>query len=238
MNANRKAIVLLSGGLDSSTALAIAKSQGFIINALTIGYGQRNHVELKAAERVGLHFSVLEHRFLSLDLRLFGGSSLTSGISVKAHDEENHIPNTYVPARNTIMLSLALAYAEVSGAFDIFFGANVHDYAGYPDCRPAYVEAYENMANLALKSTTSGQKLRIHVPLINMSKAEIIKTGLALGVDYGMTHSCYDPVGDRACGRCSACHYRKKGFQDAQVMDVTAYASSNNESRMMDTRCP
>lgn len=221
----KPAIILLSGGLDSTTTLAYAKSRGFDPLALTILYGQRNKVELHAAKRVVDNFGVREHKIIELDLTLFGGSSLTSTMEVLPHDQQarGEIPNTYVPARNTIMLSLALAYAEVSAAFDIFFGANVHDYSGYPDCRPAYVESFERMANLAIKSTSDHSPMRIHAPLVNLSKAQIITMGLALGVDYRMTHSCYDPVDDGACGECSACFYRKKGFLDAGVDDPTKY---------------
>lgn len=222
----KNAVILLSGGLDSTTTLAIARGLGFDVKALTIFYGQRNQVELKAAERVVKHFGVSKHQILDLDLRAFGGSSLTDSIAVTSHEETDQttIPQTYVPARNTIMLSLALAYAEVNGAYDIFFGANIHDYSGYPDCRPTYIKAFENMANLATKSAHEGHKITIHAPLVNLSKAEIIKRGTELGVDYAMTHSCYDPVGDLACGQCSACFYRAKGFSEAQVADPTNYA--------------
>lgn len=222
----KPAVILLSGGLDSTTTMAHAKSLGFDVRPLTILYGQRNKVELRAAKRVAEFFSVKEHKILELDLRLFGGSSLTDDIEVMAHEKIDHqaIPNTYVPARNTIMLSLALAYAEVIGASDIFFGANVHDYSGYPDCRPVYVEAYETMANLATKAAAEGERIRIHTPLVNLTKAEIIKRGLMLKVDYRITHSCYDPRGDGACGTCSSCFYRKKGFQELGVADPTLYA--------------
>lgn len=222
----KPAVVLLSGGLDSTTVLAIAKEMGFLPKALTILYGQRNQVELFAAQRVVKHFDVADHKILELDLRLFGGSSLTDEMAVSSHEKNlEPIPTTYVPARNTIMLSLAMAYAEVSGADDIFFGANVHDYSGYPDCRPAYIESFENMANLATKRSTLGHKMSIHAPLVNLSKASIIEKGLSLGVDYSITHSCYDPKEDLACGECSACFYRKKGFDDAKVLDPTRYAS-------------
>lgn len=222
----KPAVILLSGGLDSTTTLAVAKDMGFLPFALTIFYGQRNHVELQAAKRVAEYFAVINHKILDLDLRLFGGSSLTDDLSVRPHEETQEIPKTYVPARNTIMLSLAMAYAEVSGADDIFFGANVHDYSGYPDCRPVYVEAFQNMANLATKRASLGNKMTIHAPLVNMSKASIIKTGLSLGVDYGITHSCYDPKEHLACGICSACHYRQKGFKDAGEKDPTRYVES------------
>ncbi len=221
----KPAVILLSGGLDSTTTFAHAKSLGFNPLPLTIVYGQRNKVELMAAKRVAEFFNVQHHKIIELDLRLIGGSSLTDDIKVKAHDEQKdgEAPNTYVPARNTIMLSLALAYAEVSSAFDIFFGANVHDYSGYPDCRPAYVEAFEKMANLAIMSTNDQARMRIHAPLVNLTKAEIIKMGTSLGVDYRITHSCYDPIDDGACGKCSACFYRKKGFNDADIADPTRY---------------
>lgn len=226
-----KAVILLSGGLDSTTTLAVAKSEGYDLAALTIFYGQRNRVELMAAKRVVQHFQVREHKILELDLRAFGGSALTDNLEVQSHSAQDHatIPNTYVPARNTIMLSLALAYAEVLKANRIFFGANVHDYSGYPDCRPAYIEAYEKMANLATKSAAEGNKLRIHAPLVNLSKAQIIGLGLALKVPYEITHSCYDPKDSRACGHCSACFYRHKGFVDAGVLDPTLYADSSDE---------
>lgn len=218
----KKAVILLSGGLDSATTLAIAKDMGFSPYALTISYGQRNTVEISAAKKVAKFFEVAHHQLLELDLRLFGGSSLTDDISVLPHSmqKQGAIPNTYVPARNTIMLSLALAFAEVNDAFDIFYGANAHDYSGYPDCRPDYINAFENMANLAIKSSN---KIYIHAPLVNLTKAEIIMRGLSLKVDYSLTHSCYDPKGDLACGLCSACFYRKKGFLEACATDPTRY---------------
>ena len=222
----KKAVILLSGGLDSTTVLAMACDAGFDIRALTIFYGQRNHVELRASARVVEFFNIHEHKILELDLRLMGGSALTDNIAVPTHDMSlsSSVPATYVPARNTIMLSLALGYAEVSDADDIFFGANIHDYSGYPDCRPDYISAFESMANLATKRATQGRPVRIHAPLVNLSKAEIIKKGLALGVPYGLTHSCYAPVEDLACGTCSACFYRKKGFEEACAQDPTCYA--------------
>jgi len=223
----KKAIILLSGGLDSTTVLAMARDAGFDIRALTIFYGQRNHVELRASKRVVEYFNICEHKILELDLRLVGGSALTDDIAVPSHDSSvsNTVPSTYVPARNTIMLSLALAYAEVSGADDIFFGANIHDYSGYPDCRPNYISAFESMANLATKRSIEGHPMRIHAPLVNMSKAEIIKRGLALGVPYELTHSCYAPLDNLACGSCSACFYRRKGFQEALASDPTHYVA-------------
>jgi 7-cyano-7-deazaguanine synthase len=222
----KKAVILLSGGLDSTTVLAMARDAGFDIMALTIFYGQRNHVELQASKRIVKFFDVAEHKILELDLRLMGGSALTDDIAVPTHDLSlaNAVPSTYVPARNTIMLSLALGFAEVSDADDIFFGANIHDYSGYPDCRPNYISAFETMANLATKRASEGRAVRIHAPLVNLSKAEIIKTGLALQVPYELTHSCYAPVEDLACGTCSACFYRKKGFEEAMTKDPTRYA--------------
>lgn len=221
----KKAILLLSGGLDSSTTLAIAKNQGFKVYALSVFYGQRNQVELLAAKRVAAFFDVHEHKLIDLDLRIFGSSSLTDNLKVNAHEQQDNslIPNTYVPARNTIMLSLALAYAEVIKASHIFFGANIHDYSGYPDCRPEYIKAFEQMANLATKESLLGNKISIEAPLVNLSKAEIIKIGISLGVDYSITHSCYDPKEGIACGVCSACFYRHKGFIDAEIADPTIY---------------
>jgi len=220
----KKAVLLLSGGLDSSTTLAIAKSEGFLVYALSVFYGQRNEIELIAAKRVAASLGAAEHKILNLDLRLFGGSSLTDQLDVKVHNEqETSIPNTYVPARNTIMLSLALAYAEVTKAQAIFFGANIHDYSGYPDCRPDYINAFEKMANLATKESVLGNKISIRAPLVNLSKAQIIQIGTNLGVDYSLTHTCYDPKERLACGVCSACFYRHKGFMDAQLADPTIY---------------
>lgn len=224
----KKAVLLLSGGLDSATTLAFALEQGFELYALTIFYGQRNQIELKSAQKIAEHFNVY-HKFLDLDLRFFGASALTDAIDVKAHEEQDPavVPNTYVPARNTIMLSLALAYAEVHNADHIYYGANAYDYSGYPDCRPAYIEAFEKMANLAIKSATEGGRpLKIHAPLVNLTKAEIIKMGVALKVPYELTHSCYNPKLDKACGHCSACFYRKKGFSEAGVLDPTRYEES------------
>lgn len=221
----KNAVILLSGGLDSSTTLAIAKDQGFNVHALTIFYGQRNHTEIHAAKRVANYFGIKNHCIQHLDLRIFGSSALTDNIAVPDHKNlrEEAIPVTYVPARNTIMLSLAMAFAEVSEADDIFFGANVHDYSGYPDCRPDYISAFEKMANLATKRSVDGYRLSVHAPLVNMKKAEIIARGIALGVDYSITHSCYNPHDDLACGECSACHYRRQGFLDAGFKDPTRY---------------
>lgn len=235
----KSAVVLLSGGLDSTTTLAIAKERGFSVYALTILYGQRNAVEHAAAVRVAKFFEVTQHKTIALDLRVFGGSSLTDEHAVPHHHEQSpyEIPSTYVPARNTIFLSLALAYAEVIGANDIFFGANIHDYSGYPDCRPEYVAAFTAMANLATKNSTLGQAMTIHAPLVNMSKADIIKRGSSLGVNYAITHSCYDPLNDVACGICSACFYRHKGFVEAGIEDPTRYVHQAGLQEAITTHC-
>lgn len=229
----KKAVVLLSGGLDSATVTAIAKSQGCEVFALTFLYGQRHDIEMKAAQKVAQAMSVAEHKVMHLDLRTFGGSCLTSDAQVpkdqismdREAEDPNAIPSTYVPARNTIFLSYALAYAEVLGANDIYIGANVLDYSGYPDCRPEYIEAFEAMANLATASAVSGQKIRIHAPLIHLSKSEIIRKGIELDVNYGITHSCYDPVGELACGRCDSCLLRHRGFIETDVKDPTLYVA-------------
>ena len=223
----KPAVVLLSGGLDSATCLAIARSQGFDCYCLSFDYGQRHSAELKAAERVVKALGAKEHRVLSLGLAQFGGSALTdTSIDVPVDGVHPGIPVTYVPARNTIMLSLALAWAEVLGSRDIFVGVNAVDYSGYPDCRPEYIAAFEKMANLATKAGVEGAKLNIHAPLINLSKADIIRTGAALGVDYGLTVSCYqaDELG-RACGVCDSCRLRAEGFAAAGVPDPTQYRS-------------
>ena len=218
-----KAVVLLSGGLDSATVAAIAGANGYDIFALSFRYGQRHAVELEAARRVAESLGVTEHLIMDIDLRRIGGSALTDQIDVpKGRSEgsmESGIPVTYVPARNTIFLSYALAWAEVLSARDIFIGVNAVDYSGYPDCRPEFIEAFERMANLATKAAvTGGWRIQIKTPIINMSKAEIIKTGLALGVDYNLTHSCYDPAPDgNACGLCDSCILRKRGFEEAGV---------------------
>lgn len=226
---NPKAVVLLSGGLDSATALACARSQGFDCYALSFEYGQRHNAELKAATQVARSQGAIEHRTISLDLGAFGGSALTDNrIDVPTSPTEG-IPVTYVPARNTVFLSLALAWAEVLGADDIFIGVNAVDYSGYPDCRPEYIKSYEVMANLATKRGVEGHKLGIHTPLINLSKADIIRMGIKLGVDYSVTVSCYsaDSQG-RACGKCDSCRLRSKGFADAGVADPTAYQDKND----------
>ncbi len=224
-----KAVVLLSGGLDSTTVAAIARDEGFELYALSFDYGQRHKVELHAAARVAGALAVTRHVIVPIDLRVFGGSALTSDISVPKDElstrSESEIPITYVPARNTIFLSLALAYAEVIGASDIFIGVNALDYSGYPDCRPEYIAAYETMANLATRAGVQGERpLKIHTPLITLTKAEIIKRGTALGVDYSLTLSCYDPdTTGRACGHCDSCLLRQKGFNDSGVADPTRY---------------
>jgi len=216
-----KAVVLLSGGLDSTTVAAIARSQGYEVFGLSFRYGQRHAVELEAAERVAKSLGVTEHLVMDMDLRKIGGSALTDRIDVpkgrSVGSMESGIPVTYVPARNTIFLSYALAWAEVLGAWDIFIGVNAVDYSGYPDCRPEYIDAFERMANLATKAAVTGtSRIRIRTPIIEMSKAEIIKTGLKLGVDYSLTHSCYDPDPDgKPCGLCDSCILRKKGFEEA-----------------------
>ncbi len=224
-----RAVVLLSGGLDSATALAMAKAADFDAYALTFRYGQRHAYELQAARRVASAFGVCEHVITTIDLRMFGGSALTDDIEVPKHralDSMAHgIPVTYVPARNTIFLSFALAWAETLDAQDIFIGVNALDYSGYPDCRLEYIEAYERMANLAVKAAVEGPwRLKIHTPLIAMSKADIIRTGLQLGVDYGLTSSCYDPDDDGApCGACDSCQLRLKGFREAGTTDPLVY---------------
>jgi 7-cyano-7-deazaguanine synthase len=221
----RKAVILLSGGLDSATCLALALAAGYTPIALSFRYGQRHVVELEAAARVAEAMGVRDHRVVTLDLRAFGGSALTADIAVPKDraeaDMATGIPITYVPARNTIFLAYALALAEVEGAGDIYLGVNAIDYSGYPDCRPAYVAAFEAMANLATRAAVEGtSRLTLHTPLIALSKAEIIRLGVGLGVDYGLTTSCYDPLSDgRACGRCDACQLRRKGFAALGMTD-------------------
>ena len=224
-----KAIILSSGGLDSTTVMAMAKHTGYDLYAISFDYGQRHLYELKAAKKIARAFGVKTHLVIKTDLTAIGGSALTDAISVpkdRNMDEgENEIPVTYVPARNTIFLSYALAWSEVLNAPDIFMGVNAIDYSGYPDCRPEYIHAFEQMANLATKAAVEGSfKIKIHTPLIQMSKADIIRKGIELGVDYGLTHSCYDPDSlGHACGRCDSCLLRKKGFADAGVADPTMY---------------
>ncbi len=222
----KKAIVLYSGGLDSTTCLAIARDQGFAPYAISFSYGQRHTVELEKARRYAPLVGAVEHRVVDIDLRAFGGSALTDAIEVpKDRPLEEGIPVTYVPARNTIFLSFALAWAEVLGAFDIFIGVNALDYSGYPDCRPDYIAAWETLANLATAAAVEGKgRYRIHAPLLHLSKAEIIRRGLELGVDYSLTHSCYDPDPEgRACGRCDSCRLRLKGFAEAGAEDPVVY---------------
>jgi 7-cyano-7-deazaguanine synthase len=224
-----KAVVLLSGGIDSSTILAIAVKQGFECYCLSFDYGQRHEIELRAAERVAHSLGAKEHRVVNVDLRAFGGSALTDVIDVPKNrsisEMSSEIPETYVPARNTIFLSFALGWAEILGARDIFIGVNAVDYSGYPDCRPEYISAFEQMASLATKAGVEGYTMKIHTSLIDKSKAEIITTGVELGVDYGLTHSCYDPTEDGlACGRCDSCIIRREGFRSAGIPDPTRYA--------------
>lgn len=228
----KPAVVLLSGGLDSTTVLAIAKHQGFEPYALSFRYGQRHVVELEAARRVAATLGVARHVVADIDLRVFGGSSLTEDIDVPKHSSaeelgDSEIPSTYVPARNTIFLSFALAYAETVGAQDVFLGVNALDYSGYPDCRPEYIEAFQTMANLATRAGVEGAALTIHTPLIAMTKAEIVRTGTALGVDYGLTSSCYDPSpSGHPCGNCDSCLLRLKGFEEAGVPDPLSYQAA------------
>jgi 7-cyano-7-deazaguanine synthase len=231
----KKAVVLLSGGLDSSTVLAIARSQGYALYALSFSYGQRHVIELEAARRIAASIGVQDHRIAAIDLRVFGGSALTADIAVpkgRDADQMSHgIPITYVPARNTIFLSFALAWAEVLGSSDIFIGVNALDYSGYPDCRPEFIAAFEKMANLATKAGVEGrQALRIHTPLIDLTKAQIVRRGLELGVDYGLTCSCYDPSpSGEPCGQCDSCLLRQKGFRENGIQDPLPYR--NSESR-------
>ncbi len=223
-----RAVVLLSGGLDSATALAVARSEGREAYALSFDYGQRHRAELDAARRVAAHLGAAAHRILTLDLAVFGGSALTdTALDVPTGGvAEGVIPITYVPARNTVMLSLALAWAEVLEAQDIFIGANAVDYSGYPDCRPEYLQAFERMANLALKSAVEGHPVRIRAPLVDLAKADIIRLGVRLGVDYALTVSCYQAdAGGRACGLCDSCRLRQAGFLAAAVPDPTRYRS-------------
>lgn len=222
---NPKAVVLVSGGLDSTTVLAIAQQQGYDCYTLSFDYGQRHRAELVAAEKTSTLMKALEHKVVKLDLASIGGSALTDDSIDVPESETEGIPVTYVPARNTVFLSIALAWAEVLGAQDIFIGVNAVDYSGYPDCRKEYIAAFENMANLATKAAVEGQALRIQTPLLDLSKAQIIDQGMALGVDYSQTVSCYqaDDLG-RACGLCDSCRLRKQGFEDAKQQDQTRYS--------------
>jgi 7-cyano-7-deazaguanine synthase len=226
----KSAIVLLSGGLDSATVAAIAKDAGYAVHALSFDYGQRHRVELDAARRVAAAQAIHRHAVMTIDLRAFGGSALTSDIAVPKHDDLGHldkggVPVTYVPARNTIFLSFALAFAEVTAAEDIFIGVNALDYSGYPDCRPEFIHAFETLAHLATKAGSEDRRrLSIHAPLIAMNKSDIIRRGSELGVDFGLTLSCYDPDPEGlACGRCDSCLLRRKGFEEAGVPDPTRY---------------
>jgi len=233
-NERKRAVVLLSGGLDSATALAVAQREVYEAYALSFDYGQRHAFELEAARRVAVAAQVRQHIVFPLELRSFGGSALTADLAVpkdRAEAEMSHgIPVTYVPARNTIFLSIALGWAESLGISDLFIGVNVLDYSGYPDCRPEYLRAFEQMANLGTKAGVEGNSTwRIHAPLIQMTKAEIIRTGAALGVDYSLTHSCYDPdSAGRPCGRCDSCRLRLKGFTEAGLVDPLDYSAANS----------
>jgi 7-cyano-7-deazaguanine synthase len=226
------AICLLSGGLDSATCLAIARKQGYECYCLSFDYGQRHKIEVEAARRLAKQLGAKEHRIVKIDLRVFGGSALTGDLEVpkdRAENEmKNGIPVTYVPARNTIFLSFALAYAEVVGAVDIFIGVNAIDYSGYPDCRPEFIQAFERMANLATRAGVDGAtKISIRTPLIRMTKADIVRKAVDLGVDLALTHSCYEPDADgRACGRCDSCILRRKGFEDAGIRDPATERSA------------
>jgi 7-cyano-7-deazaguanine synthase len=224
----KKAVILLSGGIDSATCCAFAHKDGFDLYAMSFSYGQRHSIELESARRVAGLFSVKDHRIVNIDLRAFGGSSLTSSIDVpknRSFEKEETIPSTYVPARNTIFLSFALGWAEVLECSDIFIGVNAVDYSGYPDCRPDFITAYERMANLATKASVEGRKMKLHTPLLFLSKAEIIQAGTTMGIDYGITHSCYDPEPEGlACGFCDSCQIRRKGFEQAGIKDPTRYS--------------
>lgn len=224
----KRAVVLVSGGLDSATTLAIAVHDAFEPYALSFDYGQRHRIEVEAAKRVAASLGAREHRFAAIDLRVFGGSSLTDELAIPKNRQAkgNEIPTTYVPARNTIFLSYALAWCEVLGAEDIFIGANAVDYSGYPDCRPAFISAFEQLAAVATKAGVEGTRFRIHAPLLSLSKADILRKGAELGVDFSLTHSCYDPTADGlACGACDSCRIRLEGFRSAGMQDPIPYAS-------------
>jgi 7-cyano-7-deazaguanine synthase len=240
MAADKKAVVLLSGGLDSATTLALAREQGFQVATLSVDYGQRHRRELECARQVSKALGAFRHTVIAVDLRAVGGSALTADLNEsgfelpkdRAHEEIGRgIPITYVPARNTVLLGLALGYAETLSAFDIFIGANAIDYSGYPDCRPEFLSQFERLANLATKAAVEGQvTFRIHAPLLQKTKAEIIREGVRLGVDYGMTLSCYDPDGEgRACGRCDSCRLRLKGFEEAGIKDPVRYKAMSHK---------
>jgi 7-cyano-7-deazaguanine synthase len=231
MTTQRPAVILLSGGLDSTTVLEIARSEGYELNAISFRYGQRHAQEIAAAQRIARHGGVRRHVVVDIDLRQFGGSALTSAIAVPKHDSVDgigaEIPITYVPARNTVFLSFALAWAETLHASDIFIGVNALDYSGYPDCRPEYIAAFEQLANLATKAGVEGKRLQIHAPLLHLTKGEIIRRGLELGVNYGLTTSCYDPAADgAACGHCDSCLLRLKGFAENGIADPVRYQLS------------
>jgi 7-cyano-7-deazaguanine synthase len=237
------AVVLLSGGLDSTTCLSIAKRDGFAVNALSFSYGQRHSAEVDAAKRIARSAGVVRHEIAQIDLPAFGGSALTADIPVPkgrnldSDSPDKRIPVTYVPARNTIFLAYALGFAEVTGSSEVYIGVNALDYSGYPDCRPEYIEAFEAMANLATKfATEDGYRIRIRTPLIDLTKAQIIKLGLSLGVDYSATTSCYDPIDGGACGECDACQLRLKGFAEAGITDPVRYAPT--EKRVKSWRIP
>ena len=224
----QRAIVLLSGGIDSATTFAVARQQGYAVHALSFEYGQRHGIEITAAKRIAHQLGAIEHRIITIDLRSFGGSALTDVIAVPKHRSANEIEReiavTYVPARNTIFLSYALAWAEVIGARDIFIGVNTVDYSGYPECRPEFIAQFERLANVATKAGVSGDSFRIHAPLIEMTKAKIVRTGTKLGVDFSLTHSCYDPAENgEACGECDSCLLRATGFVEAEIPDPTRY---------------
>ena len=226
-SARRPAVVLVSGGLDSATVLAIARKQRYACHAVSFDYGQRHAVELDAAHRVAEALGAVEHRVMSVNWGNIGGSALTDRNIAVPEEPSTGIPATYVPARNTLFLALALGWAEVLGARDIFIGVNAIDYSGYPDCRPEFIRAFEKVANLGTRAGVSGDRFRVHAPLIRMTKAEIIRTGLDLGVDYSITVSCYQPDGEgRACGRCDACRLRRKGFEEAGIVDPTLYVAA------------
>ena len=230
MKTAKKAVVLVSGGLDSATVLAIARSEGYALHAISFDYGQRHRFELDAAARVCAAINVTEHVSFRLDTSVFRGSALTNDIAVPHNRSDLEmsagIPVTYVPARNTVFLSIGLGLAESIGATDLFIGVNAVDYSGYPDCRPEFIAAFEQLANLATRAGVEGQRFRIHTPLISLTKAEIIRRGVELGVDYGLTHSCYDPTPDGAsCGECDSCSLRLKGFREAGTTDPVRYAS-------------
>jgi 7-cyano-7-deazaguanine synthase len=232
MTAMPGAVVLLSGGLDSTTTLAIARYEGYSLSAMTFAYGQRHQIEVAAARRIATESAVQRHLVVPIDLRVFGGSALTAELPVpkdrSPEEMAESIPITYVPARNTIFLSYALAWAEVLDVSDLFLGVNALDYSGYPDCRPEYLEAYERVANLATRAAVEGRHLTIHAPLLHLTKAEIIRKGLELGVDYAQTTSCYEPDGEgRACGRCDSCRLRLKGFAEAGLKDPASYRKTD-----------